>query len=197
MSDKTDLLKSQERRKWPLAAAAVVLALLIGGAAFVGGRLLAPAGQVAGEPDLPPGMVFNASAGEEAQFFKLPDIIPAAELPDRAPDERGLFVQRHDDLLTIGTGNVMALISNESGGSPEFSYDGLEVEVLVTNRTALYEDMTEFAMGQESVQQVVRPLANLEDLSDSDTLQIWGQREGDRIVAETIVVLKPLSVSQP
>jgi hypothetical protein len=175
----------------------LLLVLLLVGAAFVGGQLLKQGEAETAVPDLPPGMVLDAEEGANLQTFDLSNIKPAAELPARVPDERGLYVSRADDTITIGTGNVMAMLTEQSE-TPEFSYDGIAVEVLVTNQTALYEDITQFTPGQTTeVQQEIRPLDNLDDLDESTTLQVWGRREGDRIIAETIVLLKPPPLPQP
>jgi hypothetical protein len=182
----------------------VVVLLLLLAAAFVGGRLLAPKEETA---DLPPGAILSGEGPglavgggaipEGAETFMMPMPEAAPELPDRAPETMGLFIGRTDDTLTIGTGNVMARISNEPDAVPEFNYDGVAVEVLVTNQTELFEDVTEFTPGQTSVQQKVEKLENLDDLEENTTVQVWGQRDGDRIVAETIVIIRPPALAFP
>jgi hypothetical protein len=189
--------KKSSSSKGLLIGGVVVLLLLLA-AAFVGGRLLAPKEEAA---ELPPGAILSGEGPglalgggdmpEGAQTFMMPLPEAAPELPARAPEAMGLFVGRTDDTLTIGTGSVMAMISDDPNSVPEFNYDGIAVEVLVTNQTELYEDVTEFTPGQNSVQQVVEPLENLDDLQDNTTVQVWGQRDGDRIVAEVIVIMRP------
>lgn len=188
-----DTMESKKGNKG-LMIGGVLLIVLLAGAAFMGGQLLNQSEPETAVPDLPPGMSFNQAEGGEAEFFMIPEIVRAPEVPNREPDESGLYVSRADDTITIGTGNMMAMI-DESGEAPEFSYDGLAVDVLVTNQTELFEDLTQFTPGQTSeVQQEVRSLDNLDNLDESITLQVWGRREGDRIVAETIVLRKPLSL---
>lgn len=120
------------------------------------------------------------------------DIKPAPEIPNRQADETGLFLGRTDDLITIGTGDLMLSISQESDGVPEFSYNGIERDIVVTNQTKLYQDVTEFDINATSIQQTMQALENLDGLGDSATVQVWGRREGERIIADIIVVSIPV-----
>jgi hypothetical protein len=169
----------------------VVVLLLLLAAAFVGGRLLAPTQETAGAgpANVEAGLALgSADMPEDAQTFSMPMPETAPELPARPPETTGLFIGRTDDTLTIGTGSVTAEISMEPGAVPEFNYDGIAVDVLVTNQTKLYEDVTEAALGQASVQQELHKLETLDDLQDNTLIQVWGQRDGDRIIAEVIVI---------
>jgi len=179
----------------------ILLVLLLVGAAFIGGSLLNQANAADSEqalPDLPPGVTFNVeeaasvSSGED-EVVQYISITPAPGLPAQEPDASGLYVSREDDTITIGTGNVTAFVTE--GEAPTFNYEGIAVDVLVTNQTMLYEDTTEFTLGQ-AMQQTVRPLDDLSELSEGTTLQVWGRQEGDRIIAETIVVMNSLVSSQ-
>ncbi|MDV7390530.1 hypothetical protein RZS08_04210, partial [Arthrospira platensis SPKY1] len=98
------------------------------------------------------------------------------------------FVGRADDTLTIGTGNVMAMISTEPNAVPEFSYDGIKQNVLVTNKTRLYIDRTEYAFGQTAVEQKLEQVDTLDVLTENAILEVWGERTGDLIVAEVILM---------
>jgi hypothetical protein len=172
----------------PLIIGGLLLAGLLAAAAFVAGRLLAPAEKSAGGLyNFQDGGAFEAVAGEG---IDLGAIEHAPEVPASPPETRGLFIGRSDDTITIGTGNIMA-ISRLPEDPLEYTFDGIEVDVLVMNRTKLYEDITEFTPGQESVQQQVRELENLDMLGEGATVEVWGTREGDRIVAETMVITFP------
>jgi hypothetical protein len=190
MSEETENRSS----KRGLVIGVIGLVLLLAAAAFVGGRLLGQPQEEAG-PDalpLPPGagLLGEDEFGAGPQMFALPEIVPAAELPARPADYTGLFVDRQDDLLVIGTGNVSAFFSNDPDAAPEFNYDGVQVEVLVTNETELYEDITGLPVGQSSVQQQVRAVDSLDDLDENSTVLIWGRQQGDRIVAEVLAYSK-------
>jgi hypothetical protein len=174
-----------------LVLGGVMVLLLLLAAAFMGGRLLAPKQETAGATPANDGatLALGSAAGpEDAQTFSMPMPETAPELPARPPETTGLFIGRTDDTLTIGTGSVTAEISMEPGAVPEFNYDGIAVDVLVTNQTKLYEDVTEAALGQASVQQELHKLETLDDLQDNTLIQVWGQRDGDRIIAEVIVI---------
>lgn len=169
--------------------------LLLLTAALMGGQLLAPQQQTAvplssvtQADELADLAVRSSDIPEGAQTFSKSMTEAAPELPARPPETKGLFIGRTDDLLTIGTGSVTAMISAEPGAAPEFNYDGIAVDVLVTNQTVLYEDVTEFTMGQSVVQQELVKVETLDGLQDNTLIQVWGQRDGDRIIAEVIVI---------
>ena len=190
-----EVIEERQSKGW--IAGGVVVVLLLIAAAFVAGRLLAPAEQGQNGLQLPPGMAFEGADPEGEGFqINISDVTPAPGIPATIPDARGLYVRRNDDTIVIGTGNVMAFVSAESDGVPEFNYDGIEVEVLVTNQTKLYEDVSNFTPGQTTFQQRVETLDNLDSLGSGTNLQVWGRHEGDRIIAETIVVMEPPPLPQ-
>lgn len=167
---------------------AFVLLLLLA-ATFLGGKLMAQ-----GEGGVPLSDVaqpITLQDGSVAQSVPAPLMEMAAELPARAPETKGLFVGRTDDTLTIGTGNVMAMISTEPNAVPEFSYDGIQQNVLVTNQTRLYIDKTEYTLGQTAVQQKLEEVESLDVLTENAMLEVWGERSGDQIVAEAILMQLP------
>lgn len=167
---------------------AFVLMLLLA-ATFMGGKLMAQ-----GEGGVPLSDIaqpITLQNGSVAQSVPAPLMEMAAELPARAPETKGLFVGRTDDTLTVGTGNVTAMISMEPNAVPEFSYDGIKQDVLVTNKTRLYIDRTEYAFGQTAVTQKLEPVENLDVLTENAMLEVWGERSGDHIVAEAILMQLP------
>jgi hypothetical protein len=179
----------KRRNRLPLIIGGLLLAGLLVAAAFLAGRLLAPAEQSAGGVEtFEDGGVFIVAPGEGIDSRAIEH---APEVPASPPETQGLFIGRSDDTITIGTGNVMGLTGRDPEGPLEYTYDGIAVDVLVLNRTKLYEDITEFTPGQESVQQQVRELENLDLLGEGAIVQVWGTREGDRIVAETMVITAP------
>ncbi len=160
--------------------------MLLLAATFVGGKLIAQ-----GEEGVPLSDVaqpITLQDGNVAQSVPAPLMEMAAELPARAPETKGLYVGRTDDTLTIGTGNVMAMISTEPDAVPEFSYDGIQQDVLVTNKTRLFIDRTEYTFGQTAVQQKLEQVESLDILTENAMLEVWGERTGDRIVADVILM---------
>jgi hypothetical protein len=188
---KMETMESTEVEKPPrrtgLVIALGLLALLLIAAAVVGGRLLAK-NQAAETGPEPPGIAFAGGVLAEGEGINLDDIQPAPELPERQADVFGLFVSQSDDTLVIGTGNTMVFMSSE-GGSPETSYDGPAVEVLVTNQTQLYEDITEISFDTDAsnIQEQVQLVESLGDLEDGTMVRVWGQQRGDRLIAEIVV----------
>ena len=125
---------------------------------------------------------------------------PAEELPDRPAETGGAFVRREDDSIFVGTGNITLDVEVDSAtGQNDVSLksDGPEVEVVVTHDTMLYEDITDmdeaFADGKSGdkiLQQRLRP-GSLEEVGPNIELQVWGERRGDRVIAEVLVYRRP------
>jgi hypothetical protein len=167
----------------------IVLLLLLA-AAFMGGQMLAPKGETAVSPQNPTqaNEIADLTSPDGGQTFSAPKPQAAAGLPSTPPETTGLFLERTDDTLRVGTGSVTAMISTDPDAVPEFSYDGIAMDILVTNQTQLYEDVTEYTFGQTAVQQELIQLENLNDLQENTILQVWGQRDGDRIIADVIII---------
>jgi hypothetical protein len=178
----------QPKRRTGLVIALGLLAVLLIAAAVVGGRLLAKNQAAETDLELPPEIAFGNAVFAEGEGIDLADIQPAPELPERQADVFGLFVSQNDDTLVIGTGNTMVLFGSE-GGPPETSYDGIAVEVFVTNQTQLYEDITEISFDTDAsdIQEQVRPVESLDDLEEGTMVRVWGQQRGDRLIAEIVV----------
>lgn len=186
----TDMTVEKKSSKGLMVGGVLVLLLLLA-AAFMGGRLLAPKQAAAGPSQANEAAALalpSADGLEGAQTFSGGVAEASAELPNRPPETKGLYIGRTDDMLTIGTGSVSAMFSTDPDAVPEFNYDGIAVDVLVTNQTKLYRDVTEYALGQAAVPQELVRLETLDDLQDNTLIQVWGQRDGDRIIAEVIVI---------
>jgi hypothetical protein len=41
--------------------------------------------------------------------------------------------------------------------------------------------------GEMTIQQVIRPIDSLEEIGENTELQIWGEKRGDRVVAQVLV----------
>ena len=140
--------------------------------------------------------------GEGPQMISL-EIEPAPELPQRPAEVRGIFVRREDDNMFVGTGEIeVRLEVDEASGQPSTttSHQGPVVEVVVNRETQIYQDVTPFGFepgaapegGTHKVQQTVQPADSLEDLGKDNEIQVWGDRRGDRVVAEIFVFRAPL-----
>ena len=132
----------------------------------------------------------------------MPPIKHAPEIPELEPDVQGVYLSRKDQSIFIGTGNVsISMMSDSSGKSDaDATHDGPDVEVVVNHNTKIYVDKTPVTVeamkeGKE-LQQVVEAIASLDGLTDklskTDTLTIWGDKVGDRVVAQIILYRQPM-----
>lgn len=179
--------------------------VIVAGAAFVGGRLLNGNGMGFG----PLGMF--AMPGGGGQFAVSMQIIPAPELPSAKSDLTGTFVERKDNVLTIqsfpmdgeeGGVAVFSVGSSADGGEPVTSSsadmsNGPKTEVVVTGKTIIYRDSTEMVppgdQQNTTIQQTVEE-GTLEDLTSNTMIQVWGRKNGDRIIADVIMYSTPVMV---
>jgi hypothetical protein len=154
-----------------------IIIILMGAAAFLGGRLL------------------NRGVGSLNMFGPNDDgvsILPAEELPKTPPEIEGLFVERQDSLIIVeddrATGDSVA-------GSPVGIGGGSKFEVLITTDTLVYHDTTQPpaqrpAGNDPRVIQQTLEAGTLDDLIVSQSLiMAWGRKSGDRIIAEVVVYL--------
>ena len=174
------------KHKSLIAGGLAVLALLLAGAAFVGGRLLnqtAPSG----------GLVPGGAAASGKQAIHL-EVVPASELPAAAPDAIGPFVKRRDNSLFVAIRSKFMILTNKDGSVRTDGMDsGQRLEVVVTTDTTLYKDVT----GDQSprnapppadgkIQQIVVAGA-LDEIGTNSFVSAWGERRGDRVVAKVVV----------
>ncbi|HLO29417.1 MAG TPA: hypothetical protein VK249_09795 [Anaerolineales bacterium] len=177
-----------------------ILVVVVGGAAFVAGRLLnqkvGPAG---------PGGPIGSNGGS----FSV-QLVPAKELPKAAPDLTGQFVERKDNTIIVasappetGGGGVVTNNSSESDGpggpstSSENVPSGPKVEVVVTSETKIYRDTTKPPSGSGGTVQETVGEGTLDDLNADSMLRVWGRKSGDRIVADILFYSSPLAFKRP
>ena len=164
--------------------------LLVGTAAFLAGQLInAGVGNVA---------LGGPHAGRVS--ISLNDIIPAPELPSTKADITGSFVERKDNTIIMQAISFGADVAGVSGDSPMDEKSGVRAEVVITSKTEIYRDVTEFPApvnGEiHNVQQTAEP-GTLEDINPQTFLIVWGRRSGDRIVAEVLFYSNPQSIKKP
>ena len=157
----------------------IALGLMLAGAAYVGGRYL------------------NNSTAANGSIFGSDSIRPvkAKELPASEPDAVGLVVKREDNILSIGTNVVKFHTVRDASGkvvNKEAGYDGPVIAVVIAHDTLLYRDVTPIGRGQAAgngvIQQVVQS-SSLDAIEQQTLLQVWGTRQGDRIVARVVLIL--------
>lgn len=135
----------------------------------------------------------------QAQTFAL-NIAPAVELPPTQPNEIGMFVERKDNSLFIGTGEIDLRVEAAPGEEPQVdsNYSGPKVEVVISSETVIYKDTTELDPenpGAE-VQQTVE-LSTIDDITEQSSIMVWGRKAGDRIIADVIVFSTPFMIRAP
>jgi len=128
------------------------------------------------------------------------EVEPSHELPDRPAQVNGVFVRRQDNSIFVGTGAIELDVEVEvKDGREERTvtthHSGPEVEVVTTRDTIIYRDETDISpgalgsrkSGEIAIEQVIRPTDSLEEVGEHTELQVWGDRRGDRVVAEVVV----------
>lgn len=182
----------------------LMLVVAFVGAAFLAGRffnqpaastgpqgLVGPAG--AGGPGADGGFQ-SVEGGAEAEL----KVTPAPELPKLQPEVSGLFVSREDNRLFIGTGKLTMTVGG-SGDVPKSSFDGPQVEVVVTQDTKVYCETTQPPDPSQqpgAIQQTVAP-GSVDELTSNTTVIVWGRRTGDRVIAEVLLYSQPMIVTAP
>ena len=174
------------------------LIILLEAAAFMAVRYFTQPKSVSGNG--PGGNVLSIQgAGGEAQTFAL-DIKPAEELPATQPDEMGMFVERKDNSIFIGTGDVSVIVEAKPGEEPQVdsNFSGPKVEVVISADTVVYKDTTKLDPENPGaqVQQTVEP-SSIDEITEQSSITVWGRKAGDRIIAETIVFSTPFMMRAP
>ena len=173
-----------------------ILVLVVGAAAFVGGRML--------NNQVNPLGLFGLG-GKGRMMSVMVNVIPAEELPKTQPDAIGPFVERKDKTIFIqsvslkagGGGVVVAKGGGEVvAGSPSDNNSGPKVEVLITNETTIYRDTTQpgeppSSGESQTIQQTVEE-STLDDLSSQSMVTVWGRKSGDRIIADVLLYSNPV-----
>jgi hypothetical protein len=177
----------------------IILVLLLAGAAFMAARLWSSEEQVTGFGGMIPVGGGHTKAGQlvgkgAAKAVKI-DIAAAPELPKTPEEVNGVFVRREDNSFFVGTGNMKISMTMEQnrGSAVNADYDGPVIEVVVTRDTTIYKDETPtfFSKAEASretmLQQVVRRVDSPDEMSENTMIRVWGERRGDRVVAEVLV----------
>ena len=172
--------------------------VLLAAAAFMAVRYLVQPKTVSGGG--PGGNVISLEGpGGEAQTFAL-DIKPAEELPATQPNEMGMFVERKDNSIFIGTGEVNVMVQGQPGEEPQVdaNFSGPKVEVVISADTVVYKDTTKLDPENPGaqVQQTVES-SSIDEITEQSSITVWGRKAGDRIIADTIVFSTPFMIRAP
>ena len=180
-----------------------ILIILVGAAAFIGGRMLnGKAGPLG----------FGMPMGNGGMVSISVQVTPAPELPKTEPEMRGLFVERKDNSIFVsaismdagGKGVVVQADGGKDGdGEPSVSGpepDGPKKEVVITNGTTIYLENTDFGEpkpGENKVIQQTVTEGSLDDLTSQSFVTVWGRKSGDRIIAEVLFISNPVMFKRP
>jgi len=184
-------------RKLLASIGIVVLILVLGAGAFVATQLIAQQKQQA---DLPPGSlvfedVMDDGSGNPVTVTTI--ILPAKELPERPSEAGGVVKRQVDNSYFVGTGNISINISEVNGETTTaVDHSGPEIELVTGRDTLFYRDVTQvdFTASETKEQTLYQELALVEQpetMPEGAEIQAWGQKSGDRVVADVIVYSEP------
>lgn len=180
-----------------------IVVVLVGAAAFVGGRMLNQGAN-------PLGLIgLGGPMGGKGMVSFAINIIPAEELPKTQPEVIGLFVERQDKTIVVSSlplnaGKGGAVVQSSGGevvaGSKVDENSGPKVEIVVTNETVIYRETTQIGEPQpgenQTVQQTVEE-STLDQLNSDSMVTVWGRKSGDRIIAEVLFYSNPVMFKGP
>lgn len=177
-----------------------ILIVMVGAAAFIGGRMLN--GKVG-----PLG--FGMPMGGNGMVSVSIQITPAPELPTTKPEILGLFVERNDNSIILSSvsmdaGGQGVVVANGGGeamaGSPKDN-NGPKVEVIISNETTIYLETTQPpsapTAGETQVWQQTVAEGSLDDLTSQSFVTVWGRKTGDRVIAEILFISNPVMFKIP
>jgi hypothetical protein len=174
--------------------------LLVGAAAFIGGRML--------NGNVSPLGLFGIGGRGDVMTVRV-NVIPAEELPQTPAEVVGLFVKRQDNTIVVSSiplkSGAGGMVVQKSGGeviagSPADLDSGPQVEIVITNETTIYRETTEPtgppSGAEQTIQQTVEE-STLDDLNSQSMVMVWGRKSGDRIIAEVLFFSNPVMFKRP
>jgi hypothetical protein len=188
LDEKPTPVKKSRRLLWLILG--VVVVLVLGAAAFLGGRYMQNGSLSTGGSNGGTLLSSGQPAGSVRRQFINNELIPAPELPKRAADVTGIFDHRQNNSFFVGTGQLL------SG-----SYDGPVVEVVVANNTKVYKDDSllnpnNLPSNGTKFQQKVVP-GNLDEIGQDSLINAWGRKTGNRLIADVLVYNNPNPMIAP
>ena len=182
-----------KRKRTGLIIGVIVLIVLVGGAAFVGGRLLNQAVPAGGPGGM---MIGGGPAGGQGVSVEM---VPAKELPTAEPDAMGLFAERKDNSIYVTSGDKFMVRVDKNGVvDTQTEGNGDKLEVVVTSDTTIYKSMPPDGIPPSGgkVQQQVAP-GSLDEIGTNSIVSAWGERRGDRVIARVLVYEQPMLMKKP
>jgi hypothetical protein len=167
-----------------------LVALLLGGGAFMAGRLL---GEGGGNPGSDDGLKVKIGTGN-GKVTEV-DYIRAEELPEEPPPIAGAFERRQDNSIFVNeTGGGFALEKGDDGKMSVTNATGKISEVVVTTQTDVYVDLSMETLDQAAAEGVLRQIVEpgtVEEIGELSFVRAWGEMRGDRLVASVLLYTRP------
>jgi hypothetical protein len=186
-------------RKIILGIGGALVVVLLAGAAFMAMRLLntksTPGNGLEGGPGA--GMVTGGKGGGGAMVAIHIEPDPNANLPKQEPDMIGQVATVKDNsfFVSVPSDSAGVQIHRTGDNEPQPTPAGPYNEVVITEKTKIWRDATMDNMqkpGNGSSEQTVQQ--KLEETDSSIIIanafvQVWGQKRGDRLIADVMVVV--------
>ncbi len=180
-------------KKIIFAIGGVLIVALLAGAAYMGVRLLNA--RAASDPGLPAAVQAGVSAAKGGGNYKEVTIKMerAPELPQQPAALGGEVAEINGNSVFVNPATKFSSPGQSSGPA---------VEVVITKDTKIWRDITMESMGGKppadaqsnlTLQQKVEPAA-ADQIVQGYMVSIWGQKRGDRLIADEIVVMGPAVV---
>ncbi|HBY94492.1 MAG TPA: hypothetical protein DEP84_11130 [Chloroflexi bacterium] len=163
--------RPMEQRRWAWWGGVALMIVLLLGAAFVGGRLLAQQ---------------NVAPVTQGVRLSRP-----AELLEEPPVTMGSVekVEGKTIILEMPAGEGGVVYSGP-GGTTKKEGEWKQIQVVVTQDTKIYRDIPikpeELQRGGQRQLQVEE--VTLADVKVGEQIEVWGQKIGDRVLAEVIYI---------
>ncbi len=170
------------KKKVLIGMGTMLVVALLAGAVFMAVRMLNTIASASG-PGMPPAGLGGPGKGATVFMLKL---TPAPELPVVHADLTGVVTKVQDNSIFVTEATHVSSDAPPSGPA---------TEVVVSQKTKLYRDTTldnvpapqPGTTTNLGAQQVVAP-AEVSSISTDSFVQVWGQKRGDRLIADTILV---------
>jgi len=178
------------KKRLLITGSVVILVAVLAGAAYVGGEMLVGRRQGSNP------FVGLSNSGKAGGGLYL-TVVPAQGIPTSPPAAIGAFIRRADNSIFIGNSSKQVQIqpANQGGGAVAVVTPSSAMELVITTRTQIYSDVTsrQFTtppQNGQTVQQVVER-GQVGEIGEGSTIQVWGQRDGDRIIADVLLYTVP------
>lgn len=162
---------------WLWIALAALVIVLVAGAAFMGGQLLAGGWATLARERKPVDMA-ELGGSEESVEAMVSITVPSlpSELPERPSEAHGLVKRITGDgfILFVPEFKITGGVGVATGG-------GRELEIVTTRDTLVYS----MALGEQGEEWELEECA-AEDIEEGVHVLVWGRKRGDRIVAEVV-----------